>query len=353
MINKLKINNFRNLSLIDCSFSPAINLIYGVNGSGKTSILESIYYLGHNRSFRSHINSRIIQYDYDSFSLFAEIGENRLGIERSTNAPVKIRLNSEDVSSIAKIAALLPIQLIDSQTFHLVDSGPEFRRQFIDWGVFHVEHQYVGDWKRFQRVLKQRNAAIRDKSPAKLIKIWDEEFIMLANKINEYRKTAFSQFLAVFDEIFPQLIDIQGLAIQYFPGWRESESIATLISDNFISDTRHGYTFYGPHRADIKITVDKVPAKDALSRGQQKLLVSAMRIAQGIALSNQTGKKTLYLVDDLPAELDSRRREALCELLVSLNTQVFITSIENETLSHHFNADQSQMFHVEHGKISS
>jgi DNA replication and repair protein RecF len=351
-ISRFSIHHFRNISDVDLIFSPRFNLIFGDNGSGKTSLLEAIYYLAHNRSFRSHLKQRIIQHDKDKFTLFAEVFDDKIGLEKSSKQRSQLRLNEEALQNISTITKKLPIQLIDAKSFQLLDAGPEYRRQFLDWGVFHVEHQYLSVWKKFQRVLKQRNQALRQKLPLSEIQLWDERFVVYAEAMTDLREAYFTEFLEYFNKNCHEMNVMKGLTCTYSSGWEKEASLSECLDKNNARDLKLGFTHAGPHRADIKIQMKNVAVKDVLSRGQQKLLVFMLKTAQLEYFYQKTGKRPLFLVDDLGSELDNTRRGIIIDKLNQLQAQIFVTGITKDIFAG-VSQEGSSMFHVEHGRVST
>lgn len=351
----LHIDNFRNFNHAQIEFNNSCNLFYGNNGSGKTSILEAIYYLVLGRSFRSHLLRRITKYQTNGFGLFGKIEQQQniipVGIERSLANSKRIRIAGEDAVSIIEITKLLPLQLLNQNSYNLLDEGPKIRRQFIDWGLFHVEQNFLTLWRRVERVIEQRNAAIRLGSSADYIKTWNNELAEFGNKIHQLREQYITSLLPIIANILQQLLPDIIIDIKYFSGWNTELSLASVLANNVISDLEVGYTTAGPHRADLRITVNKVPVKDALSRGQQKLLAYGMQIAQGILLKNLTSKNCIYLIDDLPAELDEQKRSLIAGILLNLNSQIFVTGLSQHNLSDFINTQNYSMFHVKHGVV--
>ena len=160
----LDISAFRNLSSVQIKpIENGFNFIYGNNGSGKTSLLEAIYYLSLGRSFRSSHLERVIQFSADKLSIFARLDQPNndtlsIGLQRNIEAELKIRIEGKDVFSIAELAHLLPVQLLDSQCHHLIDAGPAFRRKFVDWGVFYYKND-LDQWLLGQSNLKSTSQA--------------------------------------------------------------------------------------------------------------------------------------------------------------------------------------------------
>ncbi len=360
-LSRLGIHTLRNLESVNLRPSPRINLIYGENGSGKTSVLEAIHTLSLGRSFRSHKHKPLIQWEKDRFTLFAQVlhggAEFPVGMERYGNGDVSFKVSGKPVGSVAELASVLPVQVIDAHTFLLLEGSPKVRRQFMDWLVFHVEPSFFPAWKNVQRCLKQRNSLLRrDRIESNELAVWDRELIELTQRIHECRLRCIELFEPVFLSLLEAFIPIPGVSISYTRGWDKAKEYQQVLADNFERDQQLGYTQSGSHRADLRINVEGQPAADVLSRGQQKLVVCALKIAQGYVYAQQTTGQCIYLVDDLPAELDANHRATLVDWLDRLNTQVFITGVEREPLLADWRDRTdvtTKLFHVEQGTVSA
>ncbi len=360
-LKRLLIQNLRNLEGVDIAPSLQVNLIYGENGSGKTSILEAINLLALGRSFRSHKHKPLINHQQQSFTVFGRVhtddgSEVPIGISRHLDGDASFKANGVLVPSAADLAAYLPVQVINSDTFLLLEGSPKVRRQFIDWLVFHVEPNFFPAWKAIQRCLKHRNSLLRrDRIGPFELTTWDKELVGLTDIIHDFRTQCMAQFQETFAELLKEFISIDGIALGYYRGWDKDKTYADELSASFERDKRQGFTHLGSHRADLKITVNGLDAAEVLSRGQQKLLVCALKIAQGYVFTRITGRKSIYLVDDLPAELDEKHRALLVHWLDTMGTQVFITGVEPETLASSWRDKTKitpKMFHVEQGRVT-
>ncbi|HEY0893369.1 MAG TPA: DNA replication/repair protein RecF [Cellvibrio sp.] len=360
-LKRLLIQNLRNLEGVDIAPSLQVNLIYGENGSGKTSILEAINLLALGRSFRSHKHKPLINHQQQSFTVFGRVhaddgSEVPIGISRSLDGDASFKANGVLVPSAADLAAYLPVQVINSDTFLLLEGSPKVRRQFIDWLVFHVEPNFFPAWKAIQRCLKHRNSLLRrDRIDPFELATWDKELVCLTDIIHDFRTQCMAQFQETFAELLEEFINIDGIALGYYRGWDKDKTYADVLSASFERDKRQGFTHFGSHRADLKITVNGLDAAEVLSRGQQKLLVCALKIAQGYVFTRITGRKSIYLVDDLPAELDEKHRALLVHWLDTMGTQVFITGVEPEILASSWRDKTKitpKMFHVEQGRVT-
>jgi DNA replication and repair protein RecF len=357
-IHKLQITSFRNLDQATLEPAATVSLIAGENGSGKSSILEAIHFLGLGRSFRNTRQTPLIQHGEKACSVYGELDKGvTLGVSRSLDETPQIRIQGDRTASSAELARQLPLQLLNAEAFRLLEGGPKTRRQYVDWGVFHVEHGFHGHWRDFKRSLQQRNILLKRKAALVELDPWSQEFVRHATEIDKLRKTYLAAFIPFLETLLTRLIDLEGLTFRYYRGWSEEEDIQTVLDSNLDRDRIIGHSAAGPQRADLKIRLGMQYASDILSRGQQKLLVSAMKLAQGAFLAEQSGRKCVYLIDDLPAELDRENRQKVCSLLHELGGQIFITGTDVEELqrtveSSGFTANECKLFHVKHGRIS-
>jgi len=353
---RLDITHFRNLASVKIDLTASgFHFFYGCNASGKTSLLEAIYYLSRGRSFRSSSVGHIINHLAPKFSLFAQIQTNDqqvvpVGVERQRDGTMRVRVAARDKSSIGELLELAPLLLINSNSFNLLDAGPVFRRKYLDWSAFYLAPDFLPVWKTYERVLKQRNTALRERRPSKELEIWSAELIKSATSLDAIRRNVIAQLLPFLQSTLLELIDIPGLELAYYPGWDDSLTYQDAMARWGDRDVYAGHTQLGPHRADFKISINQIPVKDILSRGQQKLFICAMIIGQGAMLHEYANRKPIYLMDDLPSELDHHSRSRLMRLLEKQTAQVFVTAVEREAW-----VDSCQtpikMFHVEHNDV--
>ena len=357
IIKTLNIQRFRNIFQVSLELSPSFNVFYGHNGSGKTSLLEAIFYLGLAKSFRSSNACRVINNEAESCLIRAELQTEvrliPLGIERNRQGQRFLRKDGENVPSVFALAQELALQLITADSHVLFTEGPKLRRQFFDWGLFHVEPQFYPLWQQLQKVLKQRNAALKAKLSANEIKIWDSELVRLASAIDILRKEHLKQLYPIALNLFHTLLPELELEIRYERGWAEDEDLLNLLSQNFYRDFHIGYTQLGPQRADLLFLTHNTPLQEHLSQGQLKLAAYALHLAQGKMLQTVAQKSPIYLIDDIPSELDPRKRYLVLQVLTELQAQSFLTGINPEDLLEISHLSHSKMFHVEQGRINS
>ncbi|CAD5107087.1 DNA replication/repair protein RecF [Zestomonas carbonaria] len=358
-LSRVTVTAVRNLHAVTLSPSPRINILHGANGSGKTSLLEAIHLLGLARSFRSLRLQPVIQYEQAACTVFGQVeipegGRCNLGVSRDRQGEFLIRIDGQNARSAAQLAEVLPLQLINPDSFRLLEGAPKIRRQFLDWGVFHVEPRFLSAWQRLQKALRQRNSWLRHGTLDTASQAaWDRELCLASDEIDAYRRAYIQALKPVFESTLRELVELDGLTLSYYRGWDKDRELSEVLSSSLGRDQQLGHTQAGPQRADLRLRLGANNAADILSRGQQKLVVCALRIAQGHLVGQAKRGQCIYLVDDLPSELDEQHRRALCRLLEELNCQVFITCVDHELLRDGWRADTPvAMFHVEHGRIT-
>ena len=365
---KLQTEHFRNLVSGVVDFSPSFNLLYGANGSGKTSVLEAIGYLGLGRSFRVSRHQAVVRHGESRFTVFGGLDAaeadgpdgivHRLGLSRDVrDKETTLRVDGETVRSLSALAKPLPVSVIDPGVFDIVAGGPGKRRQFLDWAVFHVEPSFAVTWQQCQRVTSQRNQTLRNgRLDEPLLRVWDRQYGALSERLTAFRSHTFEAFRSAFESLVREL-DVpwtQGLQLEFYPGWDQNRPLEAVLMAHRDQERKMGHTLYGPNRADLRLKFQGRPVAETFSRGQQKTLVILMKIAQGMVLS-QLGRQVTFLLDDINAELDTEHRAMLAEKLRALGSQVFLTSIDRPEPASLWRSDrvpEYRMFHVEHGKLT-
>lgn len=353
-LSYLEAQGFRNLKELSIEPSPTVNLIYGQNASGKTSLLETIYYLAHGRSFLTNKIKDLINVDAERMHIFSRIEDTDGNIIPAgvmhNREKMLIKVNGEKVNRLSDLAFQLPVIAIHPESHLLVSGGPKERRQFMDWGLFHVEHTFHSIWQRYQKALKQRNAALRTRQPFKTFSAWNQQIIETANIIDSQRTKYINNLQSLIDQYQITLFEDKVIKVDYYRGWNRDHELEEVLEQSFKTDYERGFTHAGPHRADLRFKINGFNAETAVSRGQQKTLVVLLRLLQGILFYQATNKNSLILFDDLPAELDVQHRQKILKMMSELPAQLFITSIEKQAVDLSLWSNP-RMFHVEQGQV--
>lgn len=346
-----KCADFRCLESVELELDPHYNLVYGRNASGKTSLLEAVAYLGRGRSFRGAATEDLVRHGAREFLLFARVDtgnrEATVGVKNS-RAGLEIHVDGDKVPSAARLAEVLPLQVLDPDIHDLVAAGPEGRRRYIDWIVFHVEHGYLDQWRRFRRALKQRNAALREHAVRDALAVWDKELAEAGREVHEARLRALEIARAALSQIGEQLLG-SPVDVEYRQGWAADTSLGEALATGLARDQQLGSTQAGPHRADLKLRYDDRRARRLVSRGQQKLLASALILAATEVVQTHVERPLLLLLDDPAAELDDDALDRLLQGVMALGCQVIATALDANSVRF---PEPPAMFHVEHGRVT-
>jgi DNA replication and repair protein RecF len=349
-IRQARGENLRLYQRFEMQPSDRLNLILGPNAAGKTTLLEGLYLLGRARSFRTSEAAELQGKNGASWNLFAEVDNegntDRLGIGWNGSEQEQ-RVNGEKARASA-LPKALPLQLIDPVGHRLVEEGPGYRRSYLDWGVFHVEPQFYGAWQRYQRCLRQRNQALRQNLPAAAISAWDEELSVSAEQVSDSRRRHAEALGDHLGEWVEALLGISDTRTEFLQGWSGEVPYRKLLEDQLPQHRRLGATTQGPHRAELKLWLAGQKAKGRVSRGQQKLLVAALVLAQCAILIGAGMPPPVVLIDDFAAELSAVYQERFAQALMKYPGQIFITAFELPAV---LKDRAATTFHVEHGSL--
>ena len=337
-LTHLQIRAFRCFEQVELALSESSNVLLGPNASGKTSLVEAIHFFCLGRSFRANKLSTLIQHGQSGFRLAARVkdqgGVERFGrVSRFSNGDVEREIDHQRIRNLSEFGKLLPVHVVTHEGFLLFDGGPEYRRRFLDYGVFHVEHDFIKLWKAYRQIHSQRNHLLRSiHHYNKELASWDIELAQCADALDEQRNNFWSSYLGYVDKV-SEVAGLQ-LNLEYLRGWKQDEDLLKLLEKGFESDKKLGYTKQGPHRFDIQVRLNEGLAKHYLSRGQQKLLYYTLLVAQIDMLYDKTGQKVFLAIDDFSAEVDSATQQTIVEMLklIADKTQFFFTSLDESVL---------------------
>ncbi|MDF1588219.1 MAG: DNA replication/repair protein RecF [Gammaproteobacteria bacterium] len=358
MLTQLSISNLRNITELNFIPSCGINLIIGDNGSGKTTLLEAIHLLALGRSFRTRALKNVVQFSQQRSLVLAKMPNDiPIGLEYSLSSGLKIRLNSAPVNKLSELVTHLPLQFIPANCHHIFEQGPRYRRQLLDWGLFHVEHQFNYHWQSYKKIVQQRNSALRQRKNNDEIRLWDHQYALHGETITNYRVSYLAQLLQEFTNVFTRLCpELKGseFTTKYKNGWTKASSLQQALIDSLERDKQLLYTKCGSHAADWIIKINDGDPAEILSRGQQKLYFIALSLAQ-TNITNKAGggsdkSSSLLLIDDLSSELDVHHQLLVLKELSRSPAQCFITTTDF-SLSERIKEIAHKVFHVKHGQL--
>jgi len=352
----LQLRALRCIDDASLELAPGFNVLVGANGAGKTSVLEAAFLLSHGRSFRSGAREALLQRGSAGLSIFSTLRRQdgrlvRLGLGRE-GSRWNARVEGQDVL-IGQLVRECAVVCFEPGSHALIAGAAEERRRFLDWGVFHVEHEFLAAWRRYQRALKQRNSLLRsDQGPHDdLYGPWELELARNGAQIDAWRRAYIAGLMNYLRELAAALLpELGGLELRYKPGWPDDEDLAWTLANQRRRDLAKGHTSAGPHRADWSLSFDQAPQREHLSRGQEKLVAMVCLLAQARLDAERRGEWPVVCLDDLASELDLSHQAAVIERLQAVPAQVLITGTEIPML---LRQTQPKVFHVEQGRLTA
>lgn len=352
-LRHLRITNLRCIEEADLRLDPQRNYIFGPNGAGKTSLLEGIFVLGRGRSFRTRQIRRLVRRGSDGFAVFGSVARpdgvtQRLGIAYRDGRLEK-KVDGDPAEGMAELAGILPVHAVDPSVHGLIEGGPSERRRFLDWGVFHVEHAYLELWKRYRRLLSQRNAALKRAGSDSELAPWSTALAEAGEAVDASRGRYLAELAPQVTE-FGQRLLARPLSIDYRRGWNAEQGLAQTLTEGVVRDRAFGSTEAGPHRAELVLRLDERRLQDEASRGQQKLAAAALVLAQVAVECARWPGRSVLVVDDPAAELDASSLERLLAALKTIPAQLVLTGL---TPAHLPPEPGAPVFHVEQGRAQA
>ena len=353
-LSKISLRNFRCFESLELSLSPGVNFFYGSNGSGKTSLLESIYLFSSGKSFKSTNLTSLIRHNHKKFSLKGYDGTKGdvVEIEKIIDKPIGVLLNNKKIPS-NMLLKKFPCTPIHNNTFSFTSAPPDFRRKILDRSIATCEELFMKNWFTYYRALKQRNSMLKNNRISSIY-AWNTQLVKHGNLITESRQLFFEKTLNNFKSILnlidaPSVFDfLEHIEISFYQGWDNHSTLLDILEDNFDNDKRRKITLLGPHKSDIKFFINDLEAKQILSRGEQKFFSILWSCAQNEVLKNEYNIEPILIIDDVKSELDDRVFNLLLKILGHSKNQIIFSCIDDtfsSKMSDSFN--QFKMFHVE------
>lgn len=355
--DRLEISYFRNLSNVVVELGSGVNFFYGANGAGKTALLEAVHLLCRGRSFRTQRARSLIQMEADRLAVrLRAVDELRgpvtLAMTKDRQARTELKVDGERERRLSEAARLTPLQVMLPDISELVFGQPGVRRHWLDWGTFHVKPEYLVTLRDYLRVLKQRNAVLKDAHrTAAELRPWTEKLIAAALAVTALRGDYLTALEPHFQSAMTALAPELAIDLDFQQGWSKEDSLEKLLGDSAEREVKLGATQWGPHRADVELRVGAVKASALLSRGQGKMVASALKISQAALLATQTQRSTVFLIDDVGAELDAGHNVRFFELLKDLDCQILANSTHAPAAHLAEVANTLNVFHVERGSV--
>jgi DNA replication and repair protein RecF len=356
-LDRLIIEDLRRFERVELSLAPGLNLFTGGNGAGKTSILEAVYLLAYGRSFRAAVRDGLIRRGARALNVYGELlddrgGRHALGLERGVR-DWRARLDGEELGQLAELYRHIAVICFEPGSHALIAGGSELRRRFLDWGLFHVEPEFLPAWRAAQRALRQRNALLKaDGVDEATFDAWESELAYAGERLTAQRRSYLSRWSGQLSHFATRLLPEAGaVQARFSPGWSGGADLIEALAASRQRDRALGHTTVGPHRADWSLHYDELPARETFSRGQEKLTALACVLAQGEDYATMRGAWPIVCLDDLGSELDRPHLQMALDTLLDRPAQLLLTGTEAPPGVAEL-ASQAGVFHVEQGRVT-
>ena len=364
-LHELKLANFKNCESADMVLSEKVNCFVGLNGAGKTNILDSIYYLSFCKSFFGATDKMNIRHNQDFFSIHGlyshdEKEDELVSCIQKRDAQKSFRFNKKEYSRLSDHIGKFPLVMISPYDRDLINEGSDLRRKFIDGVISQFDPLYLNALLKYNRALQQRNTQLKQFAETRtfdrdLLRLWDDQLIMNAGDIHTKRQQFLKEFLPIFQHYY-EIVSGGNEQVGIVYQSRLSEKpLRELLDESLNADCHSGYTNVGIHKDDLEFELDGHQLKKFGSQGQQKSFVVSIRLAQFEFNYQKIGYKPILLLDDIFDKLDDQRVMKLVRLVGDNHFgQVFITDTQRKRVECLFDDTDinHKIFEVDKGVVT-
>lgn len=362
-LKQLSLVNFKNYDQAELSFCKGVNVFVGLNGAGKTNLLDAIYYLSFCKSFFNPIDSQNIKNLEDFFVLQGEFEKNdenmliHCGIKKGQKKSFK--RNKKEYDRLADHIGLLPLVMISPADSELIYNGSELRRKFVDGVIAQYNRPYLDYLMSYQKAVQQRNALLKKFNEQRYfdkdsLEIWNMQLDQFGTHLFNARKEFLKEFIPLFQHYYEFISGGKERVRLEYDTKLNDFSFDQLLEEAEPKDRALGYTSVGVHKDDLKFLIEDQPIKKFASQGQQKSYLVALKLAQFAFIKKVKGETPLILLDDIFDKLDKNRVRALMELVIDHSFgQIFVTDANKQRIEELFDGLDTELsiFQVEEGKV--
>ncbi len=333
LIQKITLKNFRRHQDLSLDFEPGVTVILGPNGSGKTSILEAIYYFVSSLSFKTRRDREVINWNTDQALIKGLFHQEQAGLiplkalfSKQTQSTVKqLFFHDNPITHLKDILIHVIAGLFTPSDLHIVQGDPQTRRRFMDLLLCKLNPSMLGLLHQYQQALKQKNSLLRSQQSLQLIQPWNIVLSKLGAQISKARHHLINTLLPEFKAIHTKLDPKTTPHLSLKTSLLDEEQLLEKFTTSYPQELNQGSTLWGPHRNDFKVELESRSAKTYASQGQHRTLALALKLAEAAVLHQELGHTPIMLLDDSFSELDPAHQEALVETLQPYQ-QAIITS---------------------------
>ena len=359
ILQSLNILNYRNIREASLEFAPKLNCFVGLNGQGKTNVLDAIYLLSFAKSAFTSQDSLNITHGEEMALVQGNYGEFTISCGLRKGVKKQFRKDKKDYPRLLDHIGLIPLVMICPSDQQLIDEGSDERRRFMDVVVGQLDRKYLDCLTKYNALLKQRNALLKQYAdagtvPDDLLEVLEWQMVEPAEYIFKKRTEFFAEFEPYFQEVYKVISGSAETPTLRYISQLQDRNLREAYVKTRQRDLILGWTSQGPHKDDLEMKLGEWPLKHVGSQGQQRTFVLAMKLAQCLYLADSTGETPILLLDDIFDRLDGERVERIVNMVQSEQFgQIFITDTDRQHLTDIIQpGPDAKIFHVENGQIA-
>lgn len=356
IVDSIRLNKFRNYTLLELKFDKGTNIFYGDNAQGKTNILESIYLCGTTKSHRGSKDREIIQFQEEEshISMRLEKKESLIKVDMhlKKNKPKGIAINGIPIHKASELLGIANFVFFSPEDLNIIKNGPSVRRHFLDMELSQLSEMYLSDLSNYNRVITQRNSLLKfyyDRPDiSQTLDIWDVQLAGYGKRIIRERKKFVEELNEIITDIHKRLTGNKELLTVRYEENVTAELFEETLKRNREKDIKMKMSHTGPHRDDICFEVNHVDIRKYGSQGQQRTAALSLKLAEIELVKKETGDTPILLLDDVLSELDSSRQKYLLDNIHDIQTFITCTGLD-DFVQNRFHINK--MFHVVDGNV--
>ena len=357
VIKSLKLKNYRNYELLNLTFDPKTNILYGDNAQGKTNILEALYLSGTTKSHRGTKDRDLIQFGYDESHLETVIEKNgilfQIDMHLKKNSPKGIAINKIPIRRAGELFGIVHFVFFSPEDLNIIKEGPAGRRRFIDLELSQLDRVYLSNLSNYNRIINQRNSLLKEivyqKDLIDTLDIWDMQLAEYGTKIIERRKKFVQEVNEIIGEIHEKLTGGREKIQLSYESSAGDFSMEEMLRKNRDRDIRFKSTSAGPHRDDLCFRVGSLDIRKFGSQGQQRTAALSLKLSEIELVKMMIHDTPILLLDDVLSELDKNRQNYLLDSIHDIQTVITCTGLD-EFVNHRFSINK--IFYVKNGTVA-
>ena len=357
VIKSLKLKNYRNYELLNLTFDPKTNILYGDNAQGKTNILEALYLSGTTKSHRGTKDRDLIQFGYDESHLETVIEKNgilfQIDMHLKKNSPKGIAINKIPIRRAGELFGIVHFVFFSPEDLNIIKEGPAGRRRFIDLELSQLDRVYLSNLSNYNRIINQRNSLLKEivyqKDLIDTLDIWDMQLAEYGTKIIERRKKFVQEVNEIIGEIHEKLTGGREKIQLSYESSTGDFSMEEMLRKNRERDIRFKSTSAGPHRDDLCFRVGSLDIRKFGSQGQQRTAALSLKLSEIELVKMMIHDTPILLLDDVLSELDKNRQNYLLDSIHDIQTVITCTGLD-EFVNHRFSINK--IFYVKNGTVA-